>query len=71
MTQPPCTPTFQFVDVGKQFVVNNGEFPNDKSQLDSLLFGIASLMIFSSPIDDYKGFIYLRKVLWVSSQKWT
>ena len=56
------------IDVGKNSLVNEGELPSDKSQLDSLSFGIVSSIGVSGPVADYNGCLHLHRGLWISFQ---
>ena len=41
-------PFFQhhFVDVGKKYHANEGEYPNGESQIDLPLFGVVAMIVF-------------------------
>jgi hypothetical protein len=56
--------------MGKFSFVNEGEFLDGGSQIDFLLFGVATPMGFSNPIAD-KKVASAYSGLWVASQKKT
>ena len=49
------------VNVGKKYLVNEGDFLNGESQIDSLSFCIATPMGFSIPSANNNGFLHVQR----------